>query len=51
MSIYVPELKKKELKSRSQPVFAYTIKNSKIITFSRNEEFIYEIIGTTFLIN
>jgi hypothetical protein len=47
MSNCVPELKKKELKSRSAPVF----KNSKIITFSRNEEFIYEIIGTTFLIN
>jgi hypothetical protein len=51
MSNCVPELKKKELKSRSVPVVAYTFKDSKIITFSRNEEFIYEIIGTTFLIN
>ena len=36
--------KKKELKSRSVPVFAYTFKDNKIITV----EFISEIIGTTF---
>jgi len=46
--LHVPELKKKELKSRSVPVFAYTFKDNKIITVSRNEEFISEIIGTTF---
>jgi len=46
--LHVHELKKKELKSRSVPVFAYTFKDNKIITVSRNEEFISEIIGTTF---
>jgi hypothetical protein len=39
---------KKELKSRSAPVLVYTCKDNKIITVGRNEEFISEIIGTTF---
>ena len=39
---------KRELKSRSVPVFAYTFKDNKIITVSRNEEFISEINGTTY---
>ena len=45
--LHVPELKK-ELKSRSAPVLVYTCKDNKIITVGRNEEFISEIIGTTF---
>ena len=40
--------KKKELKSRSAPVFVYTFKDNKIITVGRNEEFISEITGITF---
>ena len=34
------------LKTKSTPVSVYTVKDNKIITVDRNEEFISEIIGT-----